>query len=299
MKKIIALGVNLNEDHKQRLEALGELEVKDSPSSVEDFVEKAEGADILYSNGAFLLDSLSKLKNVFVTYPYVELGVFNTEQLAKNGVTIANGSGGNRDSIVEWVMFMILSLFRKFNPMVRIKENFDVQMQESLVGKKMLIVGHGTIGSQIGRLCEAFSMKVDFFNRDDDLSKKSKNADLIVNALNCNSSSKNLLDENFFMNLKKGAYYVTFARPYTYDIEGIIKSIEAGVLAGAGIDCDPEQFGDTTNAFYQKCMSNEKILVTPHIAFSTKQAIAGGAEVAVKNIEAFVAGKPQNVLRKK
>lgn len=298
MKKIITLGINLNEDHKKRLETLGELETKESPNSVEDFLIKAKGADILYSNGAFLLDSLPELKNVFVTYPYVELGAFNTEELAKNGVTVANGSGGNRDSIVEWVMFMILSLFRKFNLMVRAKKNFDVQMQESLAGKKVLVVGHGTIGTQIGKLCEAFSMQVDFFNRGDDLAAKSKVTDLIINALNCNSSSKNLLDENFFMNLKKGVYYVTFARPYTYDIEGIIKSINSDILAGAAIDCDPEKFGDTTNAFYQKCMSNEKILVTPHIAFSTNQAIAGGAEVAIKNIEAFVAGKSQNVLKK-
>jgi len=141
-------------------------------------------------------------------------------------------------------------------------------------------------------------MKVEYFDRGDDLSEKSKNVDLIVNSLNCNSSSKNLLNEEFFMGLSNGTYYVTFARPYTYDIDGLIKAIEAGVVAGAAIDCDPENFGDTTNAFYQKCMTNEKILVTPHIAFSTKQAVAGGAEVAIKNIEAFVAGEPQNVLKK-
>lgn len=299
MKKIVTLGVNLSDDHKKRLEVLGDLETKDSPESVDDFVSKAEGADIVYSNGAFLLDSLPKLKNVFVTYPYVELGVFDSEELAKNGVTVANGSGGNRDSIAEWAMFMVLSLFRNFGPMVRAEKNFDVKMQESLVGKKVLIVGSGTIGSRIGHLCEAFDMEVDYFNRGDDLDAKSKDADLIVNSLNCNSSSKNLLDESFFMNLKKGVYYVTFARPYTYDIDGLIKAIDAGIVAGAGIDCDPEKFGDTTNSFYQKCMTNEKILVTPHIAFSTNQAIAGGGEVAIKNIEAFFAGKPQNVLKKK
>jgi len=142
-------------------------------------------------------------------------------------------------------------------------------------------------------------MNVDFFNREDNLSEKSKDADLIVDSLNCNTSSKNLLDENFFMTLKKGAYFVTFARPHTYDIDGLKKSIDAGIVAGAGIDCDPEGFGDTTNAFYQNCLSNEKILVTPHIAFSTKQAVANGREIAIQNIEAFLSGNPQNVLKKK
>ena len=100
------------------------------------------------------------------------------------------------------------------------------------------------------------------------------------------------------MSLKKGAYYLTFVRPYTYDLDGLLKSIDNGILAGAAIDCDPEKFGDTTNEFYQKALSNPKVLVTPHIAFSTKQAIANGGEVAVKNIEAYLNGNPQNVLTK-
>ena len=297
--KIITLGIELNDEHKKRLGEVGELESKESPTSVEDFVSKSEGAEIIFSNGAFLLDSLPKLKNVFVTYSYIELGVFNTEELEKNGVIVANAQGGNRDSIVEWTMYIILSLFRKFGPMVRAKENFPVALQETLVGKKVLIVGHGSIGGQVGVLCEAFGMEIDFFNRGDDLVSKSKDVDLVVNSLNCNSTSKNLLNEDFFMNLKKGSYFVTFARPYTYDIDALMKSIDVNVLAGAGIDCDPEGFGDTTNAFYQKCLSNEKILVTPHIAFSTKQAVANGREIAIANIEKFVEGTPQNVLKKK
>ena len=161
-----------------------------------------------------------------------------------------------------------------------------------------MIVWRGSIGSKIAKPCESLGMKVSFFERGDDLQSKSKNADLIINALNCNFTSKNLLDEKFFMSLKKGVYFISFVRQYTYDLDGLLKAINRGIVAGAGIDCDPEGFGDTTNEFYQKALSNPKVLVTPHIAFSTKQAIANGTEVAVQNIEAFVAGKPQNVLIK-
>lgn len=298
MTKIVVLGANLKDEQKARLEQLGDVSYLPSPTSSDELVKQSSGANVLYSDGAFLLDSLSKLKNIFITYPYVELGVFNSEELAKNGVTIANSQGGNRPSIIEWVMFMTLSLFRKFTPMVRATANFPVELQESLHGRKVLIVGKGSIGTKIAVPCEAFGMQVDFFGRGDDLIAKSADADIIINSLNCNSSSKNLLDEKFFMSLKKGSYYVTFVRPYTYDLDGVKKSIDAGILAGAAIDCDPEKFGDTTNEFYQRALSNPKILVTPHIAFSTKQAIAGGAEIAVQNIEAFVSGKPQNVLTK-
>lgn len=299
MTKIVVLGAKPNDDQKVRLEALGEIKYLPSPSSSGELVKQAKGADVLYSDGAFLLDSLPRLKNVFVTYPYVELGVFNSEELKKNGVIVANSQGGNRPSIIEWVMFMTLDLFRKFTPMVRAKKNFPVELQETLVGKKVLIVGKGSIGIKIATPCEAFGMEVSFFERGDDLQAKSKDADLVINALNCNSTSKNLLDEKFFMSLKKGACYLTFVRPYTYDLDGLLKAIDSGIVAGAAIDCDPEEFGDTTNEFYQKALSNPKVSVTPHIAFSTKQAIVNGAEIAVQNIEAFIVGKPQNVLTKK
>lgn len=298
-KTITTLGIKLTDEHKKRLMALGELKELESPTSVEDFLSKTKNANVIYSDGDYLLESLPKLKDVFVTYPYVEMGVFNSEQLEKNGVFVANAQGGNRDSIVEWVMYMSLSLFRKFTDKVRATENIPFELQESLQGKKVIIIGHGSIGSQIGVLCKAFGMEVAFFERGDNLISSSKNADLIINALNCNSTSNNLLNENFFMNLKNGAYYITFVRPWTYDIDGLIKSIDSGIIAGAAIDCDPESFGDTKNEFYQKALSNPKILVTPHIAFSTTQASASGKEIAIQNIEAFIDGNPKNILKKK
>lgn len=141
-------------------------------------------------------------------------------------------------------------------------------------------------------------MEVDYFTRENNLKEKAADADLIVNALNCNSSSKNLLNEDFFMSLKPGSYYVTFARQYTYDLSGMIKALDADILAGAGIDCDPEEPYSVENDFYQTCLKHDKILVTPHVAFATKEASANGRETVVKNIEAYVNDTPQNVITK-
>jgi phosphoglycerate dehydrogenase-like enzyme len=300
MKNKIAIsGKELTVEQKKHLKKLGDVKYFPSASSSKELLEQVKEANILYSDGSFLLESLPKFRNLFVTYPYVELGVFNSVELKKHGVIIANAQGGNRPSIIEWVMFMVLSLFRKFNPMIRAKGSIKVDLQESLNGKKVLIVGKGSIGTKIAIPCEAFGMKVDFFKRGDNLKTKSANVDLIINALNCNSSSKNLLDEKFFLSLKKGTYFISFVRQYTYSLDGLLKSINKGIIAGAAIDCDPEDFGDTRNSFYQEALSNPKVLVTPHVAWSTKQAIVNGGEIAVQNIEAYVTGKPQNVLVKK
>lgn len=296
--KIVVIGEwDLSEDQKARLTKAGDVSYVDDPGTSEAWLKAVDGAGAILSDGAYLYDNLYNLKNIFVTYPYIEMGDFNTEKLAANGVTIANAQGGNRPSIVEWTMFMVLCLFRKLNEAVNVTE-YEFTRTQSLADKRVLIIGHGSIGSEVGKKCEAFDMKVDYFQRGDDLAQKVQDKDLLINCLNVNTSSKNLLDEKFFMSLPKGSYYISFVRPWTYHVDGMIKSLDANILAGAAIDCDPEKLGDTHNDFYKKVSSHSKIYATPHIAGATIQALQNGDEIAVQNIEAFAAGKPQNVLTK-
>lgn len=297
--KITLIGsFTLDNQQKQRLQNLGEVTETPAPASAEEWVQKVQGADVICSDGSFLLENLGKLKNVFVTYPYIELGMFDSKKLEQNGVIVANTQGSNRDSIVEWVMFMVLALFRRLPGYIRVTENPPFERSESLQAKKVLVVGKGNIGTQVGALCEAFGMHVDYFVRGDDLHAKSAGVDMIINCLNVNSTSKNLLDETFFMGLKPGAHFVSFVRHFTYDIDAVIKALDSGVLAGAAIDCDPEPLFDTTNDFYKKCLTNDKIVVTPHVAAITEGARANAMETLVQNVEAFAKGTPQNVISK-
>lgn len=299
MKKIMIMGnLPFSDEQKSRLSTLGEVTTVTNFSSSEEWLSLVKGADVILSNGVYLLENLPNLRNVFVTYPYIELGAFDSDKLKENGVIVSNTQGSNRNSIIEWVIFMILSLFRKFPIYLNTVQNYEFTLNQSIAGKKVIIIGKGSIGTGIGEVCKMFKMDVDFFVRGDNLKIKSANADLVINALNCNSSSENILNEEFFMNLKHGSYYVSFVRGYTYDIDGMIKSLDANILAGAGIDCDPETPYDITNDFYQKCLNNHKILVTPHIAFATKEASENGREIVIQNVEAYLKGSPQNILTK-
>lgn len=299
MKKIALDGdFNFTDEQIARLNTVGQVEKLENVSSDEEWLAAVDGYDVVCNWGDHVLANLDKLENVLITYPYTELGSFNTDELAKRNVYIANARGGNRKSIVEWAMFMILSLYRQFPTFLRTTEQHPFTSTESLEGKKVLIVGHGTIGTEVAERCEAFDMAVDYFNRGDDLTAKASQADVVVNALNCNPTSENLLDADFFTEMKQGAYFVTFARPYTYDIDGLIAAIDAGTVGGAAIDCDPEPLFDVSNDFYKKCLSNDKILVTPHVAGVTKQAAVNGLQIIVANVEAYLNGEPQNVLKK-
>lgn len=299
MKKVLLAGeFALSDDQKERLKRIADVDIDIDISSGEELVKKTEGYDVLCSWGDYLPEELYKLENILVTYPYTEIGEFDSKKLADKGVYVANARGGNRKSITEWTMFMMLSLFRQFPKFLRTTQQHAFTSTESLEGKKLVIVGHGTIGSEIGERCEAFGMLVDYFDRGQNLKSKVADADVVVNALNCNASSKNLLDADFFQSMKKDSYYVTFSRPFTYDIDGLLRAIDNGQLAGAAIDCDPEPLFDVSNEFYKKCLANDKVLVTPHVAGVTKQAAANGMEIMVKNVEAYLSGEPINVLRK-
>ncbi|MFA5030090.1 MAG: hypothetical protein WC495_00680 [Patescibacteria group bacterium] len=65
MKKIVILGAKLTPGQKARLEKIGSVSYLTSPKSSDELVKQANGADVLYSDGAFLLESLSKLENIF------------------------------------------------------------------------------------------------------------------------------------------------------------------------------------------------------------------------------------------
>ena len=114
MKKI-ALDGDFDFTDKQlaRLNAVGQVEKLKDTSSGEEWLKEVSGYDVICTWGKFLgdhvIESLDKLENVLVTYPYTELGSFDSEKLAKKNVFVANARGGNRKSIVEWMMFMILS----------------------------------------------------------------------------------------------------------------------------------------------------------------------------------------------
>lgn len=299
MKKIALDGeFSFTEDQKDRLNAIGKVVSLPNVSSDDEWLKAVQGYDVVCTWGDHVVENLDKLENVLITYPYTELGSFDSEELAKNNVLVANARGGNRKSIVEWTTFMILSLYRQFPKFLRTTEQHPFTPTESLEGKQVLIIGHGTIGTEVGERCEAFGMIVDYAGRNGDLMEKAVRADVVVNALNCNPSTKNLLNADFFSKMKRGSYYVTFARPYTYDIDGLISAIDGGVIAGAAIDCDPEPLFDIANDFYKKCMTSEKILVTPHVAGVTNQATANGIEILVQNVEKYLAGDPQNVIKK-
>ena len=171
------------------------------------------------------------------------------------------------------------------------------EITQSIKNKNIAILGKGNIGSRVGELCEAFGMNVVYFDRGDNLLEKIKSADVVINCLSPNEGTVNLLNKNFFFSLKKDSYFITFTKKEIYDSDAMIEALDKNILSGVADDCASEIVGDIYNDYYQKLLKHKKILVTPHIAWSADSSIYNGNEMVIDNIEAWINGRPQNLIK--
>jgi phosphoglycerate dehydrogenase-like enzyme len=288
MKIVVTGSMPFSAEQVSRLQRVGRVTTAGRANSGDEWLKQVEGADVVCTDGTFVADNLERLHDVFITFPFVEIGSFDTDALARRNVMVANARGSNRDSVVEWAVFMVLSLLRRFPDYVNADHDLRFERGESLSGKDISVIGAGDIGSHLGKVLESLRAKVRYVTRDDDLMTAVKGCQLIVNSLSSTPSSTRLLDRGFFRALE-----------HTFDVKALLEALDDGILAGAAIDCDPQTPFDTANAYYRTLAAHEKVLATPHVAFATTQAGRQSLDTVVENIEAFANGQPRNVLVKR
>jgi phosphoglycerate dehydrogenase-like enzyme len=163
------------------------------------------------------------------------------------------------------------------------------------VGKNILILGKGNVGIRVGEICKVLKMNVDFFTRKDNLKKKIKNKDVVINCLGVNETSKNLLNIDFFDSLKY-VFFISISNNEIYDKKAMFNALKEGRIIGAAIDDGTMNVGDTNNSFYQKLLKHPKIIATPHIAYNTDYTDKLGNKIMIDNVEAYLKKKPINLI---
>jgi phosphoglycerate dehydrogenase-like enzyme len=260
-----------------------------------------KGADIICSGTAGLKDAYAQLKDVYVTVGFVSVAFVDLDVLAANNVKISNAPGINQHAVSEWVMWMMTIAFRHFDEVLNSEKSLRVDgsvppMQKGLAGRSVTILGHGNIGKRVGKVAEAFEMNVNFFKRGDDLHDSVRDADVVVDALSDNPTTKKLLDQEFFSAMKKSSVFIGVARGEILDEDAMILSLDEGHLDRAFLDCASILVGDTEDLYYQKLLKHPRVFVTPHIAYSSEMSRVMGNDVMIDNVESWINGTPQNVL---
>jgi len=169
----------------------------------------------------------------------------------------------------------------------------------SVSGKTMLVVGLGGIGSAAAKRASGLGMRViavrnssregpeyvDYVGLSHELGQLMGEADIIVNALPLTSSTRGLFDQAMFDQARQGAYFINVGRGGTVITDDLVKALESGRLAGAGLDVtDPEPL-PSDHPLWQ--MPN--VIITPHVSwFGADQRLHN--TLLRENVRRFLAG---------
>ena len=297
---VVTQPMEFSKEQKERLDKLGNVTYYDNSAKTPDeWLERAKGFNIICTGGFGFRDKWRELRDVFVSVPFVSTSWADPAVLKKQNVTVSNSPGCNRHAVSEWIVAMMLIMARQMDKYLRVKELATEMIRKPTMGlafKKITILGKGNIGTRVGAIAEALEMEVTYFRRGDNLADKVKDADVVIDCLGSNPTTKGMLNQSFFDSVKKEAMFISITGETIVDIEAMLTALDSGKLSYVAHDSGGISIGDTNDPFYKKLLAHPKVYVTPHIAFNTDVERKMSNDMMIDNVEAWVKGKPVNVV---
>lgn len=305
--------ITLNDDMDfSGIKALGQY-VSYPNSAEEDIPARAKDADVIIANKAPMtrrvIAALPKLRLITVIatgYNNVDL---DAARAAK--VTVCNVAGYAAQTVPQHTFALILNLATRayqYHADVlagkwQSASSFTLLTYPTfeLAGKTIGIIGFGAIGRGVARIAEAFHMKVlahdamgihDARYPNTDLDRILREADIVTLHVPLSEKTRNLIDAAALAKMKKTALLINTARGGIVDEAALADALNAGRLAGAGVDVlthEPPRDGNVL-------LTARNTIITPHSAWSTREARQRLVDETAENIRAFAAGKPRNVV---
>lgn len=165
------------------------------------------------------------------------------------------------------------------------------------------LIGYGSLGRGMHRLAEAFGMRVLIAEHKGAAQVREgytpfetvlREADVISLHTPLTPETRHLIGAREFLMMKPGAILINTARGGLVDEAALVDALKSGAIAGAGFDVLSVEPPVAGNPLLQLDLPN--FILTPHVAWSSREAMQTLADQLVDNIEAFVAGEPRNVV---
>jgi glycerate dehydrogenase len=172
-----------------------------------------------------------------------------------------------------------------------------------LAGSRLGIVGYGALGRRVAQIGRAFGMEIAVTSRspvlDADvlalpLAQLLATADVVSLHLPLTEQTRNLIGARELASMKRGGILINAARGGLVDEAALADALTAGVIAGAGFDVLSKEPPEADNPLLRLRMPN--FVLTPHVAWASGGAMQTLADMLVDNIEAWVDGRPTNVV---
>lgn len=292
-------------------------------------VSLAKGADAL---GVFIYSSVTpsvlakipKLKLVSTLstgYDHVDVNLCK-----RRGITVCNVPEYGSNTVAEHTFALILSMSRKIPQSVERTKRGDFRLENlrgwDLAGKTLGLIGLGKIGIHVARIAQGFEMNILAF---DPYAKKTPGIQLVslnallkesdVISLHCPLSEKtrHLLNGKTLKGVKKGAVLINTARGGLIETGALLKALYEKRLSAVALDVLEEEgsireekellheaflktFNFKTALQQHALLAQDNVLVTPHNAFNSQEALERILSTTVENVKGYFQGKTQNAI---
>ncbi|MBI4497225.1 MAG: hydroxyacid dehydrogenase [Chloroflexi bacterium] len=253
----------------------------------------------------------------------------DTEAAGERGIVVSNVPAYGENTVAEHTFGLILSLSRKILQAYQrtLRGHVSVESLEGfdLKGKTLGVVGAGRIGLHVIRIGRGFDMQVLTYDVRPQpllaevlgftyvpLEELLPRSDIVSLHTPYLPQTHHLMNRERFGLMKRGALFINTARGGLVDTAALMWALDEGILAGAGLDVVE---GEELVADEQRLLAEpgaedqlrmllrhhvllryENVILTPHIAFYSREAVQRILDTTVANIRGFLAGQPQNVV---
>ncbi len=291
------------------LEALGELTVYDR-TAPEDVAARIAGAEMVLTNKVVfnrtLLTQAKDLKYIGVLA--TGYNVVDVQAARELGIIVTNIPAYSTDSVAQLVFALLLEICHHVGDHSRSVHAgrwsscpdfcfWDSPLIE-LSGKTMGIIGYGRIGRRVAEIARCFGMKVIAWTRTPkdpecvSLEQLLQESDVI--SLHCPlfPETQGLINKNTISQMKDGVILINTSRGPVIQDADLAAALQSGKIYAAGLDVAAVEPMDANNPL----LGLDNAIITPHIAWATKEARVRLMDIAVENIKSYLSGHPVNVV---
>ncbi|MEL0612207.1 phosphoglycerate dehydrogenase [Marinomonas arenicola] len=225
----------------------------------------------------------------------------NLDAASEKGIVVFNAPYSNTRSVAELVLGQLILLLRGI-PEKNAACHRGGWIKSAVGsyetrGKRLGIIGYGSIGTQLSVLAESLGMEVCFYDiitklplgnarQIKSLNELLATCDVISLHVPETNSTKMMIGANEVAKMKKGSIFINASRGTVADLGAVADAIKAGNLSGAAVDVFPVEPKGNTEEFVSPLRGLDNVILTPHIGGSTMEAQENiGIEVAEKLIK--------------
>lgn len=276
-----------------------------------------------------VLNQLPNLK--FITTRSTGYDHIDLQASKSKNILVANVPEYGSVTVAEHTFALILTLTRRIYQSINQAKQFDFFDHRDIkgidiFGKKLGIVGLGKIGMTVLKMAHGFGMQILVYTRtrDENLAKELNfeyreldqllaEADIITLHLPYNEHTHHTINKDNITKMKKGSYLVNTARGGLVETEALILGFEKNILAGVGLDVleEEKELCEETEILTAEhlqhvdyktlvldhvLMNHPNVVITPHNAFNSKEALDRITHTTIDNINAFLKGTPINLI---